>query len=206
MLPESAGGGVESLVFYLDRGNGQVTRLIPADILPPLGKVPAREAYHPGMVVLGSPGGEMAQGIAGLNERACIKGNPDRQVTRAVAASTVNGGSSSRSSSGRRHKVYCDKWIHEGVCAFTQQGCRFKHEMPFDEATQRLLGLFQGLPGWYRKSQDERADRMPITDADGSQRYTGHTTMAVLSFRIIGVQWGRRPGSSLQALACTWTP
>ncbi|ODA80233.1 hypothetical protein RJ55_03191 [Drechmeria coniospora] len=57
----------------------------------------------------------------------------------------------------RREKVYCDKWIHEGVCAFTQQGCRYKHVMPLDEPTQRSLGLFQGFPTWWRK-QDELAN------------------------------------------------
>ena len=51
--------------------------------------------------------------------------------------------------------VCCDKWIHEGVCAFTQQGCKFKHEMPMDKATQHDLGLFQGLPTWWKKHQAE---------------------------------------------------
>ncbi|KFX93001.1 hypothetical protein V490_05042, partial [Pseudogymnoascus sp. VKM F-3557] len=51
----------------------------------------------------------------------------------------------------RKDKVYCDKWVHEGVCAFSQQGCRYKHEMPLDVATQHTLGLFQGLPMWYKK-------------------------------------------------------
>ncbi|KAJ4306152.1 hypothetical protein N0V88_000948 [Collariella sp. IMI 366227] len=44
----------------------------------------------------------------------------------------------------KRMKVYCDKWVHEGVCAFTQQGCKYKHEMPSDRATQHQLGLFLG--------------------------------------------------------------
>lgn len=101
--------GSDGFAYCLDRGNGQVTRLIPADALPPLNEVPAREAERRGLVVLPA----------------------------------------------RRHKVYCDKWIHEGVCAFTQQGCRFNHEMPLDEPTQRALGLFQGLPGWWRRRHDE---------------------------------------------------
>lgn len=53
-------------------------------------------------------------------------------------------------------KIYCDKWIHEGVCAFTQQGCKFKHEMPQDEATQKSLGLFHGFPAWWKKRADEQ--------------------------------------------------
>ncbi|KAH8670892.1 hypothetical protein BX600DRAFT_537199 [Xylariales sp. PMI_506] len=55
----------------------------------------------------------------------------------------------------RRPKIYCDKWVHEGVCAFTQQGCKYKHEMPLDTATQQQLGLFHGLPAWWKKSQAE---------------------------------------------------
>lgn len=52
----------------------------------------------------------------------------------------------------RREKIYCDKWIHEGVCAFTQMGCKYKHEMPMDKATQMTLGLNHGLPNWYRRA------------------------------------------------------
>ena len=52
----------------------------------------------------------------------------------------------------RREKIYCDKWIHEGVCAFTQVGCKYKHEMPFDRATQLTLGLNHGIPHWYRRA------------------------------------------------------
>ncbi|KAL2257819.1 hypothetical protein VTK26DRAFT_9129 [Humicola hyalothermophila] len=57
----------------------------------------------------------------------------------------------------KRLKVYCDKWVHDGVCAFTQQGCKFKHEMPRDTATQHQLGLFRGLPAWWKKRQAELA-------------------------------------------------
>jgi hypothetical protein len=55
----------------------------------------------------------------------------------------------------RRTKIYCDKWIHDGTCAFTQQGCKYKHEMPFDKATQQSLGLFHGFPKWWRDHQEE---------------------------------------------------
>lgn len=54
--------------------------------------------------------------------------------------------------SQRREKIYCDKWIHEGVCAFTQMGCKYKHEMPMDKVTQMGLGLNHGLPNWYRRA------------------------------------------------------
>lgn len=54
----------------------------------------------------------------------------------------------------RREKIYCDKWIHEGVCAFTQMGCKYKHEMPMDKATQLSLGLNHGIPNWYRRAYE----------------------------------------------------
>ncbi len=55
--------------------------------------------------------------------------------------------------SSKKSKVFCDKWVHEGICAFTQQGCKFKHEMPHDRATQKSLGLFHGYPNWYKRWQ-----------------------------------------------------
>lgn len=58
-----------------------------------------------------------------------------------------------KDSNSRKKKIYCDKWIHDGSCAFTQQGCKFKHEMPMDKQTQRELGLFNGLPQWYKRQQ-----------------------------------------------------
>lgn len=80
------------------------------------------------------------------------------------------------SSPSRKNKIYCDKWIHEGTCAFTQQGCKFKHEMPHDESTQRSLGLFQGLPAWWKKRNEDNMNmaasgscsRFPSPAPDGS--------------------------------------
>lgn len=42
----------DSPAYYLDRGSGYYTRLIPADTLSPLNLIPAREAHHANMVVL----------------------------------------------------------------------------------------------------------------------------------------------------------
>ncbi|KAK8069565.1 chromatin remodeling complex subunit [Apiospora phragmitis] len=66
----------------------------------------------------------------------------------------------------RRPKIYCDKWVHEGVCAFTQQGCKYKHEMPFDKVTQHTLGLFHGLPAWWKKHQAELARQRDPSDGE----------------------------------------
>jgi hypothetical protein len=69
--------------------------------------------------------------------------------------------SQQRTGPKRRDKVYCDKWIHEGTCAFAQQGCKYLHKMPMDRATQYSLGLFQGLPPWWKRYQAELAKPRP---------------------------------------------
>jgi hypothetical protein len=71
------------------------------------------------------------------------------QIDSIVAASST---ASTPTPPRRREKIYCDKWIHEGVCAFTQLGCKYKHEMPMDKATQMSLGLNHGLPVWYKRA------------------------------------------------------
>jgi hypothetical protein len=51
--------------LFLDRGNGQITRLVPADLLPPMVQVPATQPFVPGngMVVLQSPRGAAPHGM-----------------------------------------------------------------------------------------------------------------------------------------------
>lgn len=61
----------------------------------------------------------------------------------------------------RREKIYCDKWIHEGTCAFTQMGCKYKHIMPTDKATQVALGLNHGFPNWYRRVHQDKCNGAP---------------------------------------------
>ncbi|KAJ6783344.1 hypothetical protein PWT90_04343 [Aphanocladium album] len=129
--------------YYLDRGNGQFTRLIPADMLPPMKGVPTREEEHDGMIILQPIEKLQLQNKKEANQQYV----PKNQIDCIVATSP---------NSTRKVKIYCDKWIHEGVCAFTQQGCKFKHEMPQDEATQRSLGLFHGYPAWWKKRVEEQ--------------------------------------------------
>ncbi|KAK1982400.1 hypothetical protein LZ30DRAFT_590642 [Colletotrichum cereale] len=148
-MPERQMGreaGVDTTGFYaycLDRGNGNFTRLIPADLLPPLAGIPAVQDGVDGMLVLPLPRGSDPHGLSG---------NPlqpvdfKRRIDHIVASSPTP---------PKKPKIYCDKWVHEGVCAFTQQGCKYKHEMPLDKATQNSLGLFHGLPAWWKKQQAE---------------------------------------------------
>ncbi|CAK7198723.1 hypothetical protein SEUCBS139899_001387 [Sporothrix eucalyptigena] len=71
-------------------------------------------------------------------------------------------------SPAKKNKVYCDKWVHEGICAFTQQGCKFKHEMPHDRNIQRSLGLFHGYPNWYKKLQAQESQQTTTDTATAS--------------------------------------
>ncbi|KAF1989780.1 hypothetical protein K402DRAFT_401871 [Aulographum hederae CBS 113979] len=48
-------------------------------------------------------------------------------------------------------KVYCSYWLATGNCAFAQQGCRYKHEIP-DLPTLKTLG-FRGIPQWKLSEQ-----------------------------------------------------
>ncbi|KAL7799033.1 hypothetical protein V8C37DRAFT_407464 [Trichoderma ceciliae] len=141
--PGPGPGGVnDGYAYYLNRGNGELTRLIPADMLPSLNEIPPREPERRGMIVLPPLRGVPPNGMTDMNHTVSIK----NQIDRIVATSP---------STPKRNKVYCDMWIHEGRCAFTQTGCKFKHEMPLDEGSQKALGLFQGLPAWYKKQQEE---------------------------------------------------
>jgi hypothetical protein len=93
-------------------------------------------------------------------------------------------------------------WIHEGRCAFTQTGCKFKHEMPLDEESQKALGLFQGLPAWYKKQQEElnmrtaressSSETSPTDSSSGSKDFAWQNCMA-----------GRIPGTVDSLVAMT---
>ncbi|RMD41002.1 hypothetical protein DV735_g4106, partial [Chaetothyriales sp. CBS 134920] len=47
-------------------------------------------------------------------------------------------------------KEYCSYWLRNGECDYSQQGCLYKHEMPFDQATLERVGL-RDIPRWYRE-------------------------------------------------------
>ncbi|KAL2049577.1 hypothetical protein ABVK25_010156 [Lepraria finkii] len=49
------------------------------------------------------------------------------------------------------NKIYCTFWLRTGCCAFeaTTRGCKLKHEIPPDEATQREIGINISAP-WLR--------------------------------------------------------
>lgn len=56
-------------------------------------------------------------------------------------------------------KEYCTYWIRTGECAYTQQGCKYKHEMPPDRST--LLKIFgtDVWPKWWVEREHEHKMR-----------------------------------------------
>ncbi|KAI5859733.1 hypothetical protein GGS23DRAFT_614750 [Durotheca rogersii] len=258
-----------SYAYCYDRGNGQYTRLIPADMLPALKEIPALQQGCAGMVVVPLPRALPPNGRSSNTEMVfprsppptptspsdtiqsridTIVGSVPSTPTRATLTLTsASAGPSTalvlaRSSPpppppppppsssspavhtqaqahghhhgrptqvhappARRPKVYCDKWVHEGVCAFTQQGCKFKHEMPLDRATQHQLGLFHGLPAWWKKHQAELArQREPLPlplpavpfepGLTAEDRFLGHGGTPAVAARGAGGELGVIPG------------
>jgi hypothetical protein len=152
--------------YALDRGNGQYTRLIPADCLPPSFNL-ARIQGPEGLIILSAPRGPPPPEVfynTGYDTTQPVigTGRPSSQSSDAVQSTIDSIVASHPQAPKKKPKVYCDKWLHEGVCAFAQQGCRYKHEMPMDKATQHSVGLFNGLPKWYKaKHAVELLERPP---------------------------------------------
>ncbi|CAK7215783.1 hypothetical protein SEUCBS140593_002644 [Sporothrix eucalyptigena] len=170
--------------YCLDRGNGLYTRLVPADTLPAsVGYAPLQSDSR-GMIVLqdpltkgfsGVPSPLSLGGVAAGNSLPTFSARPVQQLNfTAYAAAQVTpfaqraGLANTNASPAKKNKVYCDKWVHEGICAFTQQGCKFKHEMPHDRNIQRSLGLFHGYPNWYKKLQAQESQQTTTDTATAS--------------------------------------
>ena len=47
-------------------------------------------------------------------------------------------------------KVYCTFWCRTGNCNFTQQGCKFLHEIPQDQDTRLAIGI-RDYPTWMQE-------------------------------------------------------
>ncbi|TLS24411.1 hypothetical protein PpBr36_08457 [Pyricularia pennisetigena] len=150
--------GENYFAYCFDRGNGRYTRLIPADVLPPLMDIPSVEHSCAGMRVLPVPRNLAPTGRS-------INMQPVDFATSRIDNIVATQPQPMPPTTPKRLKIYCDKWVHEGVCAFTQQGCKYKHEMPFDRETQKSLGLFHGLPSWWRKHHSELQRQIEASDA-----------------------------------------
>lgn len=68
----------------------------------------------------------------------------------------------------QRKKIYCTYWIqNQGQCAYKQQGCIYKHEMPEDKETLESIGL-KSVPAWWRKEQARKKSKAKRTERNGS--------------------------------------
>ncbi|EPE09903.1 c-x8-c-x5-c-x3-h type zinc finger protein [Ophiostoma piceae UAMH 11346] len=160
---EPVSGPADFYAYCLDRGNGMFTRLIPADTLPMMGNVPPLLASSYGMKVLPDPplqtqSPTMPMHLARVSSHL-FPAASRRQMYNGPAPPPSAFSHSFGQRPGKKNKIYCSKWVHDGTCAFTQQGCKYKHEMPHDTKTQRDLGLFQGYPAWYKKWQQEQEQK-----------------------------------------------
>ena len=55
--------------------------------------------------------------------------------------------------SGLPKKIWCTHWITTGNCKYQQVGCKYKHEIPFDEETRLRIGVRE-IPRWFQESED----------------------------------------------------
>jgi hypothetical protein len=193
--------------YALDRGNGQYTRLIPADCLPPSFNL-ARIQGPDGLIILSAPRGQppleafyntgydITQPVIGT-------GRPSSQSSDLVQSTIDSIVANLPQAPKKRPKVYCDKWLHEGVCAFAQQGCRYKHEMPMDKATQHAVGLFNGLPKWYKAKHAVEVVERPPSLSTRSESSPRDGRSALLN----GGSWrGGRGGGMLHMHGSPHTP
>ncbi|CZT41248.1 uncharacterized protein RSE6_00969 [Rhynchosporium secalis] len=157
--------------YAIRRGENSFTRLLPADQYPMTG-VPALQGAE-GLIILPPtvqpvPNGNMPErmvplqvvmGLPPVNipfqpARPLVQTLSNTNTVQARINAIVQSSSNAPTPARRREKVYCDKWIHEGTCAFTQLGCKYLHRMPMDRETQMTLGLNNGPPAWYRRTEE----------------------------------------------------
>jgi len=212
--------------YGYERPDGSYTRLVPADLLPPIIGISQHQGPE-GLIIVPPPRASSPRSREGLTSspiiisqnviqtlpraRPCqasavgddrpeqsrsndalqyqidtIVARGPQALTYATPPPTSNTGlgpvvsMSSRipdDTPAKKEKIYCDKWVHEGVCAFTQQGCKYKHEMPLDKATQRELGLNNGLPAWYKRQQAVQLLPNPV----GASAPAGHSQVSTRS-------------------------
>ena len=66
-------------------------------------------------------------------------------------------------------KVYCTHWLSKGNCAYMQQGCIYKHEIPKDQETWESLGFYT-IPGWLHSKSpawiDQHSRKSPNLSED----------------------------------------
>ncbi|KAL3424285.1 hypothetical protein PVAG01_03566 [Phlyctema vagabunda] len=203
-----------SFAYCYDRGDGKFTPLIPADELPPAAGYPVHIGAE-GMMVLPVPQAHPPSFYPGrgmgipMVPRDVVTAFPvydplGPKTKEATVQATIdnivgtNPNGDVVAKVPRRVKVYCDKWVHEGVCSFVQLGCKYKHEMPHDRATQKSLGL-NGYPAWYKRAMlvEFKNDDVPLGSYDNilnSHRINGGAPDHIGGVQPPKSNWrGRRP-------------
>lgn len=96
-------------------------------------------------------------------------------------------------------------WLFKGICGFTQQGCKYKHEMPMDRMTQQRVGLNTGLPDWWKRNQTVEmicplkgtdSDVLGNSDRSGREREYSSPSMKTSPLLIRGTTAACASGSS----------
>ncbi|KAJ2968533.1 hypothetical protein NUW58_g10201 [Xylaria curta] len=72
-----------TFAYCYDRGNGQYTRLIPADMLPPLQDIPALQKNSAGMVIVPQPRGLPSNGPSSNTEPVAMQSSPSTPTSSA---------------------------------------------------------------------------------------------------------------------------
>ncbi|KAH8685676.1 hypothetical protein BGZ60DRAFT_97821 [Tricladium varicosporioides] len=175
--------------YAIQREDGSFTRLIRADNLEPINGISQSQGPE-GLIIVPEPRqpsprrqhteiyiprtivddlhNSVTRHRAMTNTSQASSSDPTQIAIDAIVAQSGMSSPPSRAPFFKREKIYCDKWIHEGVCAFTQMGCKYKHEMPMDRATQQTLGLNHGLPNWYRRAYGVNLSSPPTDSPIGS--------------------------------------
>lgn len=84
----------------------------------------------------------------------------------------------------RGPKIFCSRWLSHGECSFEQQGCKYKHEMPFDDETLESVGhrvvpqWFFDMPRQYQESHTFRRYTSVSNEVEGAGRGNGHVSTA----------------------------
>ena len=76
-------------------------------------------------------------------------------------------------------KVYCTHWLSKGICAYMQQGCIYKHEIPNDQETWESLG-FHTVPSWLHSKSSAWISQHSENYSEVSNRFAiGDSTVAL---------------------------
>jgi len=105
-------------------------------------------------------------------------------------------------------KEYCTYWIRTGECAYTQQGCKYKHEMPPDKSTLlKVFGTDVWPKWWIEREHEHKIRNRGYTSGGGEQMSPPKYSQASSGRRdmMTGSSWrpdvGRKPMTPVTAFS-----